>query len=128
MDEQLACENQGLGSTSVTAEQFLGERLLRLAEVRRGVPEHREPRRAGNQQMAVSAITPNLPLNESNREVHVLDEERGGSRLDRRRVELEQGAGGDHDKPYTFTLPTSQPQALAWMKLRVRVQHGAVQS
>jgi hypothetical protein len=46
------------------------------------------------------------------------------SPLDRRREELERGAGGDHDLPYRFRLPTSTPQVLAWVKLLVRVQRG----
>jgi hypothetical protein len=52
-----------------------------------------------------------------------------GSRdvLDSRRLELELGTPGDHDSLYTFTLPTSLPQVLAWMKLRAQVQEGAFQ-
>jgi hypothetical protein len=42
--------------------------------------------------------------------------------LDRRRLEVERGAGGDHDLLYEFTLPTSTLQVLAWVKLLVRVQ------
>ena len=50
------------------------------------------------------------------------------SPLDKRREELERGAGGDHDLPYRFTLPISTPQVLAWLKLQVRVQHGDLQT
>jgi len=52
-----------------------------------------------------------------------------GSRdvLDRRRLALELGAPRDHDTRYLFTLPTSLPQVLAWMKLRAQVQDGALQ-
>ena len=52
-----------------------------------------------------------------------------GSRdvLDRRRLEVELGAPRDHDTLYLFTLPTSLPQVLAWMKLRAQVQDGAFQ-
>ena len=35
-----------------------------------------------------------------------------------RRLEVELGAGGDHDKDYAWSLPPSVPYALAWMKLR----------
>ncbi len=49
------------------------------------------------------------------------------SLLERRRGELERGTGGDHDSPYTLTLPASMPQVLAWMKLLARVQNGALQ-
>ncbi len=44
--------------------------------------------------------------------------------LEKKRFELEQGEGGDHDAPYLFTLPVSTPQMLAWMRLRARVQDG----
>jgi len=44
--------------------------------------------------------------------------------LERARHDLESGAGGDHDVPYSFALPPSTPQVLAWMKLLIRVQHG----
>ena len=47
--------------------------------------------------------------------------------LDRRRLEAERGAGGDHDLPYEFTLPTSTPQVLAWVKLLVRVRESDLQ-
>ena len=46
------------------------------------------------------------------------------SPLEKRREELERGAGGDHDLPYRFILPTSLPQVLAWVKLLARVQQG----
>jgi hypothetical protein len=32
--------------------------------------------------------------------------------LDRKRMEIERGAGGDHDIPYHFTLPIFMPQQL----------------
>jgi hypothetical protein len=44
------------------------------------------------------------------------------SSLEWRREELERGAGGDHDLPYTFTLPTSVSQTITWIRLLVRVQ------
>ena len=49
------------------------------------------------------------------------------SPLDKRREELERGAGGDHDLPYRFTLPTSMPQVFAWVKLLARVRQGDFQ-
>jgi hypothetical protein len=53
--------------------------------------------------------------------------ERGTSSLDRRRGELEGGAGGDRDLPYSFALPPSIPQVLAWMRLLAKVQRGELQ-
>jgi hypothetical protein len=47
--------------------------------------------------------------------------------LDIRRLEVEPGIPGDHDMPYKFSLPTSMPQTLAWLKLMVRVQSGELE-
>jgi len=48
----------------------------------------------------------------------------GISVLDKKRLEIELGPGGDHDNPYSFALPASMPQILAWMRLLARVQLG----
>ena len=45
-----------------------------------------------------------------------------------RRLEVELGAGGDHDQPYTWSLPPSSSHALAWMKLLVRRERGEFES
>ncbi len=65
-------------------------------------------------------------MDESARAAHALDE-RSMSSLEKRRLEHELGAGGDHDVPYHFALPLSMPQALAWMRLMGRVQRGELQ-
>jgi hypothetical protein len=44
-----------------------------------------------------------------------------------RRLEMELGAGSDHDCPYIWSL-SSGSQALAWTKLRARRVHGACES
>jgi len=41
-----------------------------------------------------------------------------------RRLELELGAGGDHDCPYTWNSPASSPYVLAWSKLLARRERG----
>jgi hypothetical protein len=41
-----------------------------------------------------------------------------------RRLEIELGAGGDHDQVYTCSLPISAPHVLAWTKLRARRVRG----
>jgi hypothetical protein len=51
----------------------------------------------------------------------------GLSILDCKRLELERGAGGDHDLPYHFAFPPTWPQARAWTELLVQVQHGELQ-
>ena len=101
LNEQLVRENQGLASTSVPATQFLQERMI-------------APR--GNEQTASMAAASRPSPYESSR-----------SPLEKRREELERGAGGDHDLPYRFILPTSLPQVLAWVKLLARVQQGDLQ-
>ena len=74
MDEMLTRENQGLVSTSVSADQLL-----------RG---------------------------------------QGMNSIDIMRLELELSPSGDHDAPYTFELPTSVRQTLAWTALLAKVQCG----
>ena len=49
------------------------------------------------------------------------------SALERRRLELELGPGGDHDVAYSFALPASMPQVLAWIRLLARVHRGELQ-
>lgn len=123
MKEQLVRENQGLGSTSVTATHFLHERRLRAPEVSRGTADPA----ASRQQEAVSIMVSNgNQLNESSKETSVLDE-KSGSSLERRRLELELGTGADHDVTYSFALSTSMPQVLAWIRLLARVQRGGMQ-
>ena len=45
-----------------------------------------------------------------------------------RRLEIELGEGSDHDCPYTWSLPPSGPQMLAWTKLLARRERGEVAS
>ena len=118
--EQLEQENKGLTSNSVTAAQFLRERLIRPpAEV--GRTSEREV--GASLEMVSIAVISQQPLHESGRGVSALDG-RGMSSLERWREELESGPGGDHDLLYRFSLPISLPQVLVWMTLLVRVQRG----
>ena len=41
-----------------------------------------------------------------------------------RRLEMELGAGGDHDQAYTWSLSSSGPHVLAWTKLLARRERG----
>jgi hypothetical protein len=123
MNEQLARENMGYRSISVTVTQFLQERMIGSREVPWGASE---PGTWGNQRTASLAVATEPAPNESNRGAHALDEG-GMSSLDRRRLELERGTGGDHDVPYTFALPPSMPQVLAWMRLLARVHSGELE-
>ncbi len=105
LNEQLARENQGRSSTSVPATQFLQAR---------GIAPRGAVREAGAGRARAHERTPSIPA------------ETGGtpydscmSPLEKRREELERGAGGDHDLPYRFTLPTATLQVLGWVKLLV---------
>lgn len=76
-----------------------------------------------NKGLPSNSITAEKLLN-GNRKIRAL--ERMGF-LDRRRLEVELGAGGDHDIPYTFTLPTSLTQTLAWLQLLAKGHHEELQ-
>jgi hypothetical protein len=118
--EQLEQENQGLESTSVTAAHFLRERMLHPPTVGRSISEREGET---SRERGAVAVSSQPAVNERGGERSVL-ERRGMSTLERRREELESGPGGDHDLPYSFSLPCSLPQVLAWMTLLVRVQRG----
>jgi hypothetical protein len=101
-------ENQGLSSTSVPATQFLQERgFTPRGAVREAF--------AGGTRAHERTTTILAELSPS-------PDERCMNPLEKRREEFERGAGGDHDLPYRFTLPTSMPQVLAWVKLLARVE------
>jgi hypothetical protein len=115
----LRCENQNQVSGSVTAVQFLHERNIQVRGRVQGVLEHG----AAEQVVRQTTVATCFPSNE-HRTAPGAPESLGMSSLDKKRLELECGAGGDHDSPYTFTLPTFMPQLLAWMRLMSRVQYG----
>ena len=120
MDEMLMRENKGWESTSVTAEEFLRERRIQIRErTQRSSEQHPE--------RTAIAVTTRPLVDENSSEEQSLDK-RNGSVLDRKRAEIENGAGGDHDLPYTFSLPLTMPQTLAWTRLLVKVQRGELES
>jgi hypothetical protein len=45
-----------------------------------------------------------------------------------RRLELELGTGGDHDRSYTPSSPHSEPYIYAWTKLRAMRELGVLES
>jgi hypothetical protein len=119
----LAQENEGLAVHSVSADQFLCERGIGCQEMQmENTSSMQEPGR-----MRTGTLTPLRPLTESRVVAPILTQQ-SGNVLESRRVEIEMGEGGDHDQPYTFTLPVSVPQLLAWTKLQVRVLQGELQS
>lgn len=123
LDEMLMRENNGWTSPSVTAEQFLHEKGIRLKEMTREASERETEE---NQRMGSIAVTTKPLWNEQSTLECSLDK-RPMSLLERRRVEVECGAGGDHDIPYVFALPLSLPQTLAWIRLLVKVQRGELE-
>ena len=122
LNEQLVQENQGRLTNSVTAAQFLNERGLGSGEMTPDVSAHRARTTTGT--LAAAAVTP--PSSASSIPPPA-PAEWSSSVLESRRLELERGAGGDHDRPYTFALPLSLPQMLAWVQLLVQVQQGALE-
>jgi hypothetical protein len=123
MNEQPVREGLELESDSVPALQFLHERMMYSSEA---PGEASAGERRKNERIAPIAVSIGSSSNESSWGAFVLDQS-GVNFLEKRRIELEQGAGGDHDQPYQFRLPSSLPQALAWTKLLVRVQQGEIQ-
>ncbi len=123
MNEQLVRENDGEMSNSVTASQFLLERRIYVRETNWSASESETP---GQQKRGSIAITTKLSLNESSTVMPSVNA-MSISSLERRRAEIEGGAGGDNDIPYTFNLPLSIPQVLAWMKLLAKVQRGELE-
>jgi hypothetical protein len=57
---------------------------------------------------------------------HVPDEERTNA-LEMRRLAVEFESGADHNIPYTFTLPGSLSQLLAWARLLAKVHCGELE-
>jgi len=122
LNEQYKREQGAMGMHSVTAAQFLHKRLIPSGDATRETSEQK----AQDHQKAVSgAVVLPSSLHGDLKRTLTLD---GVSILDRKRLELEHGAGGDHYLPYHFALPHVWPQACAWTELLVQVQRGELQS
>lgn len=122
LDEMLARENTGLLSSSLTAEQlFNWSEHIHPREMNQFESERGPGVSMG---MAVTRI-----LREQARDEQCLSAsfKESMSLLEMKRLELELGTGGDHDVPYTFALPPSMPQVLAWMRLLARVHSGELE-
>jgi hypothetical protein len=119
LHEQLARENSGGESHSVTAAQFLRERLLSSSgEGTRAAParQTREGQEAATCRDVGSSLSSGSDMSSWRVE--------SAHGLDSRRLEVERGVGSDHDLPYQFTFPHLWLQALAWAKLLAKVQCG----
>jgi len=121
MDEQLAHENSGSGTHSVTAAKFLREQLIHAHEMTPDVPAHQ----AREHREMPTIGTAKRPLHQSSAGAPALNDG-SMSLLDRRRMEAECGPASDHDLPYSFALPHSWPQTLAWIRLLAKVHTGAL--
>ena len=138
MNEMLVRENNGLVSNSVTVEQFLKDnRRINVLEIKQleselglqvnkelvaktvitgQLGDERSPFPAGINSDPANSVISAMPLYYwKTRSLELLQEESGGS------------SGGDHDTPYTFTLPSSMRQALAWTRLLAKVHRGELE-
>jgi hypothetical protein len=148
LEEQLVQENQGHSSPSVTAAHFLQERLNHLAELSGGNTTTREKSVPGDgihgdwhPIIGVRELHGNTRSRDARKDTAIMSfaelynsvtsiyafDTRSMSVLERRRLELELGPGGDHDVPHSFVLPPAMPQVLAWMRLLARIQRGELQ-
>jgi len=118
LDEQFKREQSAMGFHSVTATQFLRERLISPGDTTR---ETSEQKTQENQEAVSSEAALSLSLYKSNMRTPTLD---NVSRLDCKRLEIERGACGDHDLPYYFAIPHVWPQVRAWTEILVQIQRG----
>ncbi len=120
MDTLLVRENLGLPSNSLTLEQLLQDQQsitdqsVRQFEMGLGWLEVTEAQMLLSPADTESAtpeaeLQPVVTLDRPTDDEPMLDPE---------------PLGGDHDEPYTFALPEFTPHALAWIKLRAKVQAG----
>ncbi len=135
MNEMLVRENSGQVSNSTTLEDFLndGKRI----DVNHIVQLEHELGLIENIEL-IAKPAGTGPLRDEHSSLHVISpveqalstssetSENNRDRLLNRSVQeaSEWSIGGDHDTPYTFELPISTPQALAWARLLARVQSG----
>lgn len=117
LNEMLRQENNASISGSVTAAQFLQERKLTS-----GSPELR-----ATEQLIRPDATVTIPSSMC-KSLSAASASDNISLLDKKRLEIECGPGGDHDVPYCFTLPVSMPAIVAWICLQTRIQVGELAS
>ncbi len=135
MNEMLVRENRGLISNSVTVEEFLKSKkridgqYIRQLESELGLELSKDliaksaiTRKLGDERSSLQAISSGeepLPTFSGSGEKNWVGALRG-----LRQDVSEWSGGGDYDTPYTFSLPVSTPQALAWARLLTKVQNG----
>jgi hypothetical protein len=135
LNEMLVRENSGLLSNSITVDDFLkigrkidgqhikqleselglelNKKLIARSAITGKLAEERPSVQATSTFESAHSVTSEARLNGQERNLLGLIEELS-----------EWSGGGDHDTPYTFALPVSMPQTLAWAKLLAKVQRG----
>src|SRR5215469_4615327 len=155
--EMLRCQNDSLASGSVTAAQFLQARKIAGGEQAYSASEERVSPQTVQQgtdgvtwatwatqmgtqvtQHGADTATRAREVWEKHQAAQAAQREHlatagalsslGMSFQEKKRLEIELGPGGDHDTPYLFTLPISQQERLAWIRLQKQVQAGEFQS
>lgn len=135
MDAMLVRENRRSLSNSVTVAEFLksgrkidGQQIVQL-ESELGLEVSKEliarsviTRKLGDDSTSLQSISSFESANTNQTEVR--RNSRESNLLGLVQEASEWSIGGDYDTPYTFALPVSTPQALAWARLLAKVQSG----
>jgi hypothetical protein len=120
LEGMLAVENQGGASFSVTPEQLLSEpQRQTLAEAKTAA----ETLASARQRTLTTTVNAAYELGA----LTIPPAVGGSTALEARRLELELGAGGDHDLSYTFAFPRALPVTRAWIRLLEKVQRGELE-
>ena len=135
INEMLVRENRGVLSNSTTVEEFLksGRRIdgqyIREIEFELGLQENKAliarsviTRKLGDERSSIQTASSFEIVNSATSEAGGSSRENNLMRL--MQEDSEWSIGGDCDTPYTFALPVSMPQALAWARLLAKVQSG----
>jgi hypothetical protein len=122
LNELLERKNGGFETDSLSVEEFLLQQGMTAPGNSKGQEDEKE-----EPIKRFIAVTHTFPRGILGGAERVLDHH-SVDNLQSRRSRIEQGEGGDHDIPYTFTLPVSLPQILAWTRLLAKVQHGELES
>lgn len=122
LNEMLACENQGLLSNSLAADQLVnGSKHIDPREMQRLESA------GGPDQGMGTAVTSLLGAQAWHEQGQCVPDKGSTSVLERSRLAGELDGSADHDTPYRFSLPVSLPQVLAWTRLLARVQRGELE-
>jgi hypothetical protein len=135
MNEMLVRENRGLLSNSIAVEDFLknsrkidGQRIkeleceLDLQVSKELIAKSVITRKLGDEQVSMPATSSIETRNYT--AVEAIGTGLANILVGLMQEDSEWSIGGDHDTTYTFALPVSMPQALAWARLLAKVQSG----